>query len=208
MSVVSAVSGLQIPASLQNADGTPKVSNSALRPPETLVVPAQCLLLQIAMHSLAGRPTNDSTYCSITCYTVYWKLRSSDMPCPAVLCMGRSSAHTQMPAFADAVIGISIAILILLFVFQRLGTSKVGFTFSPIVVYWYVLNGGCGIYNIVRYCPGVFKVRRPTRHALFAAMILRVISATLDLRTRELRRVAWHICFLACVPMLRHCRSC
>ena len=62
--------------------------------------------------------------------------------------------------FADAVIGISIAILILLFIFQRVGTSKVGFTFSPIVVYWYVLNGGCGIYNIVRYCPGVFKVRR------------------------------------------------
>jgi hypothetical protein len=29
VSVTSAVSGLQIPASLQNADGTPKVSNSA-----------------------------------------------------------------------------------------------------------------------------------------------------------------------------------
>ena len=63
---------------------------------------------------------------------------------------------------ADAVIGISIAILILLFIFQRVGTSKIGFTFSPIVVYWYVLNGGCGIFNIVRYYPGVFKVRRPT----------------------------------------------
>ena len=59
---------------------------------------------------------------------------------------------------ADAVIGISMAILILLFIFQRVGTSKVGFTFSPIVVYWYLLNGGCGIFNIARYYPGIFKV--------------------------------------------------
>ena len=57
-------------------------------------------------------------------------------------------------------VGISCAILILLFIFQRVGTSKVGFTFSPIVIAWYVLNGGCGIFNIARYYPGVFKVSR------------------------------------------------
>ncbi len=56
--------------------------------------------------------------------------------------------------FAGAIVGISCAILILLFVFQRVGTSKVGFTFAPIVLIWFVANVMINLYNIIIYYPG------------------------------------------------------
>lgn len=55
---------------------------------------------------------------------------------------------------AGAIVGISCAILFLLFVFQRLGTSKVGFTFAPIVIAWYLANVMINLYNIIIYYPG------------------------------------------------------
>ena len=55
---------------------------------------------------------------------------------------------------AGAVVGITCAILFLLFVFQRTGTSKVGFTFAPIVIVWYAANVMINLYNIAIYYPG------------------------------------------------------
>jgi KUP system potassium uptake protein len=59
---------------------------------------------------------------------------------------------------AGAIVGISCAILFLLFVFQRMGTSKVGFTFAPIVFVWFASNVMINLYNIIIYYPG----KRPT----------------------------------------------
>ena len=56
--------------------------------------------------------------------------------------------------FAGAIVGISCAILFLLFVFQRVGTSKVGFTFAPIVLVWFAANVMINLYNIITYYPG------------------------------------------------------
>ena len=50
--------------------------------------------------------------------------------------------------------GITCAILFLLFVFQRTGTSKVGFTFAPIVIIWFAANVMINLYNIAIYYPG------------------------------------------------------
>lgn len=55
---------------------------------------------------------------------------------------------------AGAIVGISCAILFLLFVFQRVGTSKVGFTFAPIVLVWFAANVMINLYNIIIYYPG------------------------------------------------------
>ncbi len=50
--------------------------------------------------------------------------------------------------------GVTCAILVLLFAFQRFGTSKVGFTFAPIVLLWFTANVMVNLYNIIVYYPG------------------------------------------------------
>lgn len=50
--------------------------------------------------------------------------------------------------------GVTCAILVLLFAFQRFGTSKVGFTFAPIVLLWFAANVMINLYNIIVYYPG------------------------------------------------------
>ena len=54
--------------------------------------------------------------------------------------------------------GVSAAILFLLFLAQRLGASKIGFAFSPILILWFIVNSAVGVYNIAKYRPDVFKV--------------------------------------------------
>ncbi|XP_027348444.1 potassium transporter 5-like [Abrus precatorius] len=60
-----------------------------------------------------------------------------------------------------AVVGISIAILIVLFAVQRFGTDKVGFTFAPMVVVWFLFIGGIGLYNLFKYDIGVLRAFNP-----------------------------------------------
>lgn len=59
---------------------------------------------------------------------------------------------------ADAVIGISCAVLVLLYFFQRLGTSKLGHFFAPMILLWFFSNFCIGIYNIVTWRPGMFRI--------------------------------------------------
>ena len=49
---------------------------------------------------------------------------------------------------------MTCAILVLLFAGQRFGTSKVGFTFAPIVIVWFTANVMVNLYNIIVYYPG------------------------------------------------------
>ncbi|GLJ23160.1 hypothetical protein SUGI_0437300 [Cryptomeria japonica] len=61
----------------------------------------------------------------------------------------------------SAVVGISAAILLLLFALQRFGTGKVSFLFSPVMILWFVSNTLIGIYNIAKYYPAAFKGLNP-----------------------------------------------
>ncbi|KAK9918504.1 hypothetical protein WJX75_004557 [Coccomyxa subellipsoidea] len=61
----------------------------------------------------------------------------------------------------NAVIGISCAVLVLLYVFQRLGTSKLGVVFAPVILLWFFSNFCIGIYNIVVWYPAIFKALSP-----------------------------------------------
>ncbi|KAK8939205.1 Potassium transporter 5 [Platanthera zijinensis] len=56
---------------------------------------------------------------------------------------------------------ISIVILVLLFSVQRMGTDKVGYSFAPIIVVWFSLIGGIGIYNLIRYDVQVLRAFNP-----------------------------------------------
>src|SRR4051812_4464232 len=56
---------------------------------------------------------------------------------------------------------LSAAILVVLFLVQKYGTSKVSFLFSPIMAAWTFSTPMVGIYSIIRYYPGIFKAISP-----------------------------------------------
>ncbi|KAL6858930.1 hypothetical protein ACP4OV_017932 [Aristida adscensionis] len=68
----------------------------------------------------------------------------------------RSSNITQVH-----VVILCVIILVFLFVFQQYGTSKVSFTFSPIMLMWFALVSSIGLYNIIKYYPPVLKAVSP-----------------------------------------------
>jgi len=59
------------------------------------------------------------------------------------------------------IIGITDAILVLLFMIQPLGITKISYAFSPIIIVWLAFNAVFGIYNLVNYDAGVFKAFNP-----------------------------------------------
>ncbi|KAF3770430.1 potassium transporter [Cryphonectria parasitica EP155] len=59
------------------------------------------------------------------------------------------------------IIGVSCAILVLLFAIQPFGTSKLGTGFAPIVVLWLLFNLVSGIYNLATYDYTVLKAFSP-----------------------------------------------
>lgn len=59
------------------------------------------------------------------------------------------------------IIGISCAILVLLFLVQPLGTSKIATAFAPIVIIWLTFNFSFGIYNLVFHDHSVLKAFSP-----------------------------------------------
>ncbi|XP_074559298.1 potassium transporter 23 [Curcuma longa] len=61
----------------------------------------------------------------------------------------------------DAVVIVSIIILIVLFSIQRFGTGKVGFMFAPILALWFFNLGSIGIYNILKYDTTVLRAFNP-----------------------------------------------
>lgn len=61
----------------------------------------------------------------------------------------------------STIIGVSCAILILLFLVQPLGTAKLASAFAPIVILWLCFNGAFGIYNLVKFDHSVLKAFSP-----------------------------------------------
>jgi KUP system potassium uptake protein len=51
----------------------------------------------------------------------------------------------------STVVGVTCAILVLLFVLQPLGISKLTMVFSPIIMLWLAFNAGFGVYNLAKY---------------------------------------------------------
>ncbi|KAH8704383.1 potassium transporter-domain-containing protein [Phaeosphaeriaceae sp. PMI808] len=59
------------------------------------------------------------------------------------------------------VVGVTCAILVLLFVLQPLGISKLTIVFSPIVMLWLAFNAGFGIWNLAKYDHLILKGFNP-----------------------------------------------
>jgi len=60
------------------------------------------------------------------------------------------------------IIGVTCAILALLFLIQPFGTAKLATSFAPIVVIWLLFNGITGIYNLVLFDHTVLKAFSPS----------------------------------------------
>lgn len=78
-------------------------------------------------------------------------------PCISVL----SAVSGIKPLGQEAVVGISIVILIALFCVQRLGTDKVGYTFAPAICLWFLFISGIGLYNLFKYDVSVLRAFNP-----------------------------------------------
>ncbi|KAL5723663.1 Potassium transporter 23 [Ranunculus cassubicifolius] len=73
-----------------------------------------------------------------------------------------SGLQGQVPGFdSDAVVIVSIVILIGLFNIQRFGTSKVGLSFAPALSLWFICLGSIGIYNIFKHDITVLRAFNP-----------------------------------------------
>eukprot|EP01116_Phalansterium_solitarium_P025020 TRINITY_DN9372_c0_g1_i2.p1 TRINITY_DN9372_c0_g1~~TRINITY_DN9372_c0_g1_i2.p1 ORF type:complete len:771 (-),score=222.28 TRINITY_DN9372_c0_g1_i2:348-2660(-) len=67
----------------------------------------------------------------------------------------------------DAIVVISIAIIFLLFVSQRWGTSALSMAFSPVLTLWFASIATIGIYNIASYAPRIFVAFNPAQGVMF-----------------------------------------
>ena len=76
-------------------------------------------------------------------------------------CFDRSWHDEFLSNFSDRIAWISVAILILLFMVQRFGTDKVGYTFAPVITIWFICIATIGIFNFCKYDPLVFKAINP-----------------------------------------------
>ena len=63
---------------------------------------------------------------------------------------------------AGAIVGISCAIVIAIFMVQRFGTGRIGTLFAPVVLIYFLCNIIIAVTNIHRYKPDIFKVRSST----------------------------------------------
>ncbi|EHK39384.1 hypothetical protein TRIATDRAFT_231229 [Trichoderma atroviride IMI 206040] len=62
----------------------------------------------------------------------------------------------------SAIVGITCAILIVLFLIQPFGTTKLGTSFAPIVTIWLLFNMVAGIYNLAKHDHTVLKAFSPS----------------------------------------------
>ncbi|GLT59831.1 hypothetical protein SLA2020_326290 [Shorea laevis] len=82
-------------------------------------------------------------------------------PCISVLSAVGGIKKATPKLTDDMIVWISTAILVFLFMVQKYGTDKVGYSFAPIMVVWCTLISGVGIFNFIKYDPTVAKAINP-----------------------------------------------
>ncbi|KAL5060523.1 hypothetical protein RYX36_032127 [Vicia faba] len=82
-------------------------------------------------------------------------------PCISVLSAVGGLKEATSKITEDEIVWISVGILICLFMVQRFGTEKVGYSFAPIICIWFALIAGIGVYNFIKHDTSVIKALNP-----------------------------------------------
>ncbi len=64
------------------------------------------------------------------------------------------------PSLTHYVVPTAVAILLVLFALQPLGTSRIGAAFGPVMLVWFIVIGALGLWGIARY-PAVLEAVNP-----------------------------------------------
>ncbi len=80
---------------------------------------------------------------------------------PAITVLGAvEGLEVIAPALKSYIVPITVVILVLVFLVQRVGTQKVGRFFGPIIVVWFLVLGAIGIVHIVKQ-PAILAALNP-----------------------------------------------
>lgn len=82
-------------------------------------------------------------------------------PAQSVLGAVQGLAVVKPDISSSTVVGTSCGILVLLFLIQPFGTTKLATAFAPIVLIWLAFNAGFGIFNLAKYDWTVLKAFNP-----------------------------------------------
>ncbi|KAL8513460.1 hypothetical protein ACS0TY_012791 [Phlomoides rotata] len=82
-------------------------------------------------------------------------------PCISVLSATSGIKEAAHSMTEGTIVWTSVGILVVLFMVQRFGTDKVGYTFAPILLLWFFSISSIGIYNFIKYDPLVIKAVNP-----------------------------------------------
>ncbi|KAK8928876.1 Potassium transporter 5 [Platanthera zijinensis] len=82
-------------------------------------------------------------------------------PCISVLSAVGGLKNATDAMTEERIAWISVAILVILFGVQSLGTDKVGYSFAPIITSWFLSIGSIGVFNLIKYDPKVLKAVNP-----------------------------------------------
>ncbi|GMN38063.1 hypothetical protein TIFTF001_007319 [Ficus carica] len=82
-------------------------------------------------------------------------------PCISVLSAVGGIKQATSDITEDMIVWTSVVILVIIFMVQRFGTDKVGYTFAPMICVWFALIAGIGFYNFVKFDPTVIKAINP-----------------------------------------------
>ncbi|CAN6468153.1 unnamed protein product [Victoria cruziana] len=82
-------------------------------------------------------------------------------PCISVLSAVGGIQQAAPSLSQERIALISAVILVFLFLAQRFGTDRVGYTFAPVIFIWFLFIGLIGIYNFAKFDPLVIKAFNP-----------------------------------------------
>ncbi|MBA3819036.1 MAG: KUP/HAK/KT family potassium transporter [Deltaproteobacteria bacterium] len=88
---------------------------------------------------------------------------------PAISVLGAvEGLSEQSPALGYLVVPITVGILIVLFLVQRLGTGRIGFAFGPVMMVWFLAIGAIGAFWLLEQ-PVVLQAVNPAHGVRFLA---------------------------------------
>jgi KUP system potassium uptake protein len=106
-------------------------------------------------------------------------LYGDGMITPAITVLGAAEGlEVATPLFTPYVVPITVVVLVVLFMFQKAGTARIGALFGPVMMLWFIVLAALGVINIVQ-APDVLAAVDPvhgieflTHHRLAGFFIL------------------------------------